>query len=165
MNPGAFSEADPLLALHWLINHYDPGLSLPGQSEAKKRLQQRWREKVESLRGHRVAWPMLTESVGGGLVVPAPVAHPYDVATLRDNPKLPGNEPLFALEAVTAASPPGRGFEASGEPLFLRGLQEGSQITVEGSVRGVEVDTFTDLGKPALRFRVLLASGVVKQQR
>jgi hypothetical protein len=165
MNPSSFSEADPLLALHWLINTYDASVAMSGGAEAKKLKEQRWKEKVESLRGSHVSWPMLAEGVSAGLVTPSHVTHPYDLTTLRDNPKLTGNVPLFALETVTATTPPRRGFEPSGEPLFLRQLQAGSQITLEGVVRGVEVDTFTDLGKPALRFKVLLASGAVKQQR
>jgi hypothetical protein len=165
MNPASFSEGDPLLALHWLINTHDASLVLPGDRAAKKRKEQRWKEQVESLRGLHVSWPLLAESVAGGLVTPARVTHPYDAATLRDNPKLPGDRSLFALEVVTATTPPARGFEPVGEPLFLRQLQADSPITVEGIVRSVEVDAFADLGKTALRFKVLLASAAVKQQR
>jgi hypothetical protein len=164
-SPDRFGPSDPVQALHWLINSYQPLLSAPvADSAGRKREERLWKETVGKLRGVRVTWPMEAGKLSEGKVSPRRISHPYEEMALLDDPDLPGAESMFVLEPMTASEPPEGTFEVSGLPEWLQQVQVGVPILLEGTIQSVVVDFQTDSGKSIRRFKVLLAGGVIKQR-
>jgi hypothetical protein len=163
-NPVEFGRADPVQALHWLINAYQPAQSIKLDNPDQHKLElKRWNKKIEKLQGVRVAWPMDAGKLSEGKVRPVRISHPYAETALREDPNLPGSESLFVLEPMTASEPPEGFFEVSGTPEWMQQVQAGVPILLEGRIQSVVVDFPTAHGRSIRRFKVLLDDGAIKQ--